>query len=128
MPVQFLSDAYMTEGSAALATDAAVREAIEGIDIGLLFEVKDGPDGDFTYYMKIGNGRVELARGILEHPSATVRNSYATAGKLVRNELSNQVAFLTGRVRISGNVGVLMKHGSVLDLIQSRLGSLDIQY
>jgi putative sterol carrier protein len=71
---------------------------------------------------------VELARGDLSKPDAKVRSSYHTAARLSQHQLSNQVAFLTGKVKISGNLGALMRHNATLDLIQATLSGLDIDY
>jgi hypothetical protein len=128
MGIPFLSDEYMQAGVASLAGDAGVQKAIAGVDVALLFEVTGGPDGDFSYYIDIGEGGVDLARGALENPSATIRSSYETAARLARKELSNQMALMTGKVKIAGSLGALMKHATVLDLIQSRLSDLDIEY
>ena len=123
----FLSDEYMEAGTALLADDPDVCGAIAGVDVGLAFEVTDGPDGDFSYYIRLGEGRVELARGVLENPSATIRSSYETAGRLARKELGNQMALMTGKVRFTGSLDTILTHRAVLDLIQTRLSALDIQ-
>lgn len=128
MPYQFLSPEYCEAGTRLLSADADVRSAIDGVEVSLLYAVRDGPGGDFAYHIAVSGGEVELGRGEIENPSATVKSTYDTAAKIARRELSNQVAFLTGKVRISGNLGALMKHTSTLDLLQEKLGSLDTVY
>jgi hypothetical protein len=128
MALQFLSPEYCEAGTRLLSADADVRAAIDGVEVSLLYAVRDSPAGDFDYYIAISGGEVEVARGELDGPSATVRSTYDTAAKIARRELSNQVAFLTGKVKISGNLGALMKHNSTLDLIQEKLGGLDTIY
>lgn len=128
MSVPFLSADYLAAGTDALAGDAVVQAAVKGVNVSLVYEVKNGPKGDFSYYIKIENDSVEVALGGLDHPSATVRSSYETAAKIARKDLSNQIAFLTGKVKISGNLAALMKHNSLLDLIQERLGGVDTTY
>lgn len=128
LAVRFLSDEYMRLGTETLRSTPAVRDAVDGITLGLLYTVASGPDGDFNYYIKVADGAVELARGDLADPDAKVRSSYHTAARLSQLQLSNQVAFLTGKVRISGDMGVLMRHNALLDLIQATLSGMDIDY
>lgn len=128
MSFSFLSSEYLAAGEALLADDGEVQAAIEGTDVSLVYEVRDAPEGGFSYYIKVADGEVGLARGGLEDPSATIKSTYETAGKIARRDLSNQVAFLTGKVKISGNLAALMKHNSTLDLIQDRLGRLETTY
>ncbi|MGA7269518.1 MAG: SCP2 sterol-binding domain-containing protein [Acidimicrobiia bacterium] len=128
MGYQFLSPEYFEAATRLLAADPDVRSAIDGVEVSLLYAVRGGPDGNFAYHIDISGGEVEVARGELDNPSATVKSTYDTAGKIARRELSNQVAFLTGRVKLSGNLGALMKHNSTLDLIQEKLSGLDTIY
>lgn len=128
MAYRFLSPEYCEAGTRLLSADADVRAAIEGVEVSLLYAVRDGPAGDFAYHIDISAGEVEVGRGEIDNPSATVKSTYVTAAKIARRELSNQVAFLTGKVRISGNLGALMKHTSTLDLLQEKLSGLDTVY
>jgi len=126
--VKFLSDEYMRLGNETLNASETVRKAVDGVSLGLLYSVTTAADGDFSYYIKVADGAVELARGDLSKPDAKVRSSYHTAARLSQHQLSNQVAFLTGKVKISGNLGALMRHNATLDLIQATLSGLDIDY
>ena len=128
MKYQFLSPDYFAAATKLLSADSDVRSAIEGVEVSLLYVVGSGPDGAFSYYIDVSGGEIEVARGELGSPSATVRSTYETAARIARRELSNQVAFLTGKVKISGNLGTLMKHNSLLDLIQNKMGGLDTVY
>lgn len=128
MGVPYLSAEYMEAGNTALGTSADVKAAVAGITLNLGFEVSDGPDGDFEHYIKIADGGVEVGLGSIEDPDATIRNSYKTSSKLSQGKLSNQMGFMTGKIKISGGMGVLMKYTTALDLIQETLSNLDVDY
>ena len=128
MAVRFLSEDYMRLGSEKLNASETVRKAVDGLQLGLLYAVSAAPEGDFTYYIKISDGAVELAMGVLANPDAKVRSSYETAARLSQNQLSNQMAFLTGKVKLAGNLGALMRHNATLDLIQATLSGMDLEY
>ena len=128
MGVQYLSDEYMAAGNVALEESAEVAAAIDGLTLAMAFEVADGPDGDFEHYISVKDGQVEIGRGHLPEADATIRNSYKTSSKLSQGTLSNQMGFMTGKIKISGSMGVLMKHSRALDVIQETLSGLDIDY
>ncbi len=128
MAVAFLSDDFMEQGTVLLNSTEAVRSAVDGVEIGVQFLVTEGPDGDFSYYIKVADGRVDVGRGDLEGADATMRSTYTTTARLARRELSNQKAFLTGKVKFSGNLAAVMRHGVTLDLIQQTLGEMDVAY
>jgi len=126
--VQYLSDEYMAAGNVALEESAEVAAAVDGLTLAMAFEVSDGPDGDFEHYISVKDGKVEIGRGHLPDADATIRNSYKTSAKLSQGTLSNQMGFMTGKIKISGSMGVLMKHSRALDVIQETLSGLDIDY
>lgn len=128
MAVRFLSDDYMRLGAEILNRNETVRKAVDGVDLGLLYTVTAAPEGDFTYYIKIADGAVAMGRGDLDDSDARVRSSYETASRLARHQLSNQMAFLTGKVKLSGNLGALMRHNATLDLIQATLTEMDVEF
>jgi hypothetical protein len=128
LAVAFLSDEFMEQGAALLNSAENVLSAVDGVEIGVQFLVTEGPDGDFSYYIKVADGRVEVGRGELEGADATMRSTYTTTARLARRELSNQKAFLTGKVKFSGNLAAVMRHGTTLDLIQQTLGEMDVDY
>lgn len=128
MGVQYLSEEYMAAGNEALAASTDVAEAITDLDLTMAFVVTDGPDGDFEHFIRISDGAVTIGRGATEQPHATIRNSYKTSAKLSQGTLSNQMGFMTGKIKISGSMGALMKHTGALDLIQETLSSLDVDY
>ena len=128
MAVRFLSEDFMVEGTTLLNDTEAVRTAVRGVEVAVQFDVTEAPDGDFSYHIKVADGRVDVALGALADANATMRSTYATTARLARRELSNQKAFLTGKVKFSGNLGAVMKNGTTLDLIQQTLGSMDVDY
>ena len=128
MPLAFLSDEFLAAGESVANADPGVQQAIAGLDLSIAIDVADGPDGDFTYHIAISDGKVAIRRGNLDEPDARVRNSYDVAARLARGELGNQLALLTGKIKISGALGKLVKHQGTLDLIQANLSDIDATY
>ena len=128
MGVTFLSEEFMSQGTAVSNQTESVRHAAAGKEVGIQFLVTEAPDGDVDYYIKVADGQVEVALGTLEDADAKMRSTYATSARLARRELSNQKAFLTGKVKFSGNIAAVMRNGPILELIQDALGSMDVDY
>ena len=128
MPLGFLSEEFLAAGESAANANPEVQQAIAGLDLSMVIDVADGPDGDFTYHIAILGGKVAIRRGNLDEPDARVRNSYDVAARLARGELGNQMALFTGKIKISGGLGKLVKHQGTLDLIQATLSDIDATY
>ena len=128
MPPAFLSEEYLAAGEAVANADPGVQQAIAGLDVSVAVDVADGPAGDFTYHIAISDGKVAIGRGDLDEPDARVRNSYDVAARMARGELGNQMALLTGKIKISGGLGKLVKHQGTLDLIQAIMSDVDATY
>jgi hypothetical protein len=126
--MQFLSDEHLAAATAAINQSAAVRLAAAGVTLAIVNTVTGAAGGDFTYYIRIGGGVVEMARGTLTQPDAEVRSSYDTAAGIARGEIANQTAVMTGKVRIKGSMLTLLKHASLLNQIQALSSTLPVTY
>ncbi len=129
MGVRFLSDEYMAEATRIMNEDEQFLSAIEGLDLGMQFTVTDAPgEGEFEYYIRIADGRGEMARGTLNDPDARIRNSYETAAGISRGEINSATAFMTGKLKVSGNVAKLMMAQGALSRLQDAMGGIDVDY
>ena len=66
MGVQFLSEDHMAKATAALQADTDFISSIATINLGLQFQVTEGPAGDVDYYLTVGDGTAEMALGELD--------------------------------------------------------------
>jgi SCP-2 sterol transfer family len=60
--------------------------------------------GDFVYHVDYRDERVTVHLGAADEPTVRLHADYETAAAIARGELSAQRAFMTGRVRIDGDV------------------------
>jgi len=126
--MQFLSDEHLAAATSALNQSAAIKHSAGGVTLSILNVVTGGASGDFSYYIRIADGAVEMARGSLDQPDAEVRSSYDTAAGIARGEIANQAAVMMGKVRIKGSLLRLMKHASLLNQIQALSSTLPVTY
>ncbi len=111
----FLSEEHMTTGTEALNADAGFQGAMSGVDLGLQFEVTDAPTGSVDYYLTVGDGVATLALGTLDDADASVSSDYETAAAIAKGELNVQMAFMTGKIKVGGNMAKVMMYQSLIN-------------
>lgn len=127
MAVQFLSQEWIDELEAALNADAAFGEAAAGTTVSLQ-QVITRPEGEVHYWTTLTDGVVAFGIGDLEAPDATIRQSYETAVGLARRETNPVMAFMTGKIKVEGDMGRLMAMQGILSKLADVMGTLDVAY
>jgi len=125
---KFLSEEWTAEVTTALDQHPGFRNAIGSADLSIQFVVSDTPDGEAGYYLRSSGGIPTLAIGTLEGADVTVRQSYDTATAISKGELNTQTAFMTGKVKVSGNLAKLMMHQSAIQQWNAATADLEIDY
>ena len=128
MAVKFLSEEWAQAVTEALNSHDGFKSAIGNADLSLQFNVTDGPDGDVAYYLKASGGQAEVALGTLDDPDVTVGQSYDTAAAISRGELNTQTAFMTGKLKVSGNMAKLMMHQSAIQQWGDAVKDIEVEY
>ena len=91
-------------------------------------EVTGTPEGDISYGFILEDGKVQLVRGEVEGPEATITQDYDTAAALSKGELNGQAAFMSGKLKIGGNLMKMMTLQGVLTQMPAALGDMDVEY
>ena len=125
---QFLSEDHFEAARAALAEDEGFQGAIANVDFSAQFDVSGGPDGDIVYYLKVSGGDTETELGPLEGADVTVSSDYETSQAISQGDLNVQMAFMTGKIKVGGNVAKIMMHQNVINDYARVLSGLDIEY
>ena len=124
----FLSDDHFSAAQDALSTDPGFQNSIANVDLGVQFDVSGGPDGDVTYFLKVSDGDVTTGPGPLEGADVTVSSDYETSQAISKGELNVQMAFMTGKIKVGGNMAKIMMHQNVLNDYARVLSGLDVEY
>jgi putative sterol carrier protein len=69
-----------------------------------------------------------MGSGDIEGPDATITQDYATAVALARGEMNAVSAYMTGRLRISGNLMLLMGLQGALAELPRVMQEMDVDY
>ena len=121
--VQYLSDEWM----------AAAQDALAGADpvggtgsepVVLQYEVTAAPGGKRSYGLRFADGNVAIEPGPHKDAVASFTLDYDVAAEIARGQLSTQAAFMQGRVKLGGDVMVLVRQHALLDGLQDALGAL----
>ncbi len=126
MGVQFLSDKHMAAATAALNANDDFVSSITNIDMGLQFHVTEVPGGDVDYYLTVGDGTATMASGELDGADVSISSSHETALALFTGELNTQMAFMTGKIKVAGNMAVLMMNQGVINKWAATVADIDI--
>ena len=127
MAVRFLSDEWAQALKAELNEDAAFKEAAAG-KTATIQQVIGGGDDETHYWIRIADGVIDMGLGDAEGPDATITESYETAVALAKSELSPVTAFMTGKIKVAGNMGMLLGLQSVLALLPTAMAAIDVAY
>jgi putative sterol carrier protein len=128
MAVKFLSSDWAAEVTSALNIHPGFRSAIGNSDLGIAFNVTEAPDGDVAYFLKTGGGNAELALGSLDNADVTVASNYETASAISKGDLNTQTAFMTGKLKVGGNLGKLMMHQAAISQWAAAVKDMEIEY
>ena len=105
-PVELLTQAWLDaqrELTQRLPERPGARARVE-------YRVAGGPDGEVVFHTVLEDGRIaESALGPAEpEPDFTVLVPHADYVAIVRGELDQNVGFMQGRVKVTGNIGRML--------------------
>lgn len=102
------------------ASDELRRLALDH-EIGITQTVTDGPEGDVTYHLQVGDGSVRFASGAAEPEHVTMEQTWDTAVAVATGELKAQDAFIRGSILLRGDQQRLLA-------AQPVFGALDVAF
>jgi putative sterol carrier protein len=107
---RFLSAEWLEQVAAAARDDPELQAAASGVSLTVQQVVTDGPDGEVAWHVRLGDGSVEIAQGRAPDAEVVITQSHETATEVGRGGLSPAEAFATGRLKLAGQVGLLIRH------------------
>ncbi|HEX6219875.1 MAG TPA: SCP2 sterol-binding domain-containing protein [Acidimicrobiia bacterium] len=125
---KFLTEEWANDVTQALHNHEGFKSAMGAADLGIQFNTEDGPEGEIDYYLKASGGTSNVALGTLEDPDVTVKQSYDTAAAISKGDLNTQTAFMTGKLKVSGNLAKLMMHQAAIQQWASAVSDLEVEY
>ena len=117
----FLSVDWLGQVAAAAKSDDGLRTAAGGVTLTVQQIVTGGPDGDKAWYLRFIDGEVDVVAGRADGPDVVFRESLETATRVSRGELSPAEAFASGRLKIGGQIGLLVRHHDMFARLRDAL-------
>lgn len=127
MTVRFLSEEWASELTAQLNASDGFKDAA-GSQSATIQQVITGADGETHYWTRIADGAIEMGMGDLEGADATITQGYETAVALAKRELSPVTGFMMGKIKVAGNMGLLLGLQGVLGQIAESMSTMDVEY
>lgn len=121
---QYLSEEWLEQAAAALAADALFAEAIADAELSILYEVSASPTGKTVYCIRMDHGTTSLVLGPAKDAQVSFGMDYDTAVSIAQGEVSAQAAFMQGRIKLGGDVTVLIRQHAALDGFSDALAAL----
>ena len=128
MSVKFLSEDWLSAINDTLAADDGYKSATETTDLSLQFVVSDAPDGDVEYSVTMASGTTTYAPGAAEGADATIRSNHETAMAIFKGDLNTQAAFISGKLKVEGNLAKIMMNQSAMTALADALKDMDVEY
>jgi putative sterol carrier protein len=126
--VKFLSEEWAQAVQDALNSNDAFKSAA-GSQTAKIQQVVTTPEGEKRYWFKLEGGQVKLGMGESPEPvDATITQDYETGAALSKNELSGTAAYMSGKLRVSGDLMKLMQLQGALGQMPAALKDLDVEY
>ena len=101
--VRYLSLAWIDALSREVANSSELAELSGSHNIGVTQIVTDGPEGDVTYHLRLGDGNASFGAGPADGEDVRMQQSWATATAVATGQLNAQEAFIKGLIRLTGN-------------------------
>jgi len=127
MSVKFLSDGWAAALKQELNQSDDFRQAAAG-QKATIQQVITGAEGDTHYWITIVDGQIDLGTGDVGGEDATITQSYDAAAALARGELSPVTAFMTGKLKIAGNMGLILGLQGALAQLPAAMAKIDVEY
>ena len=101
--IRYLSLDWINALSAEVAASEHMRELATHHDIGVTQVVTDGPEGDVTYHLVVGDGEASFGAGPAEPEEVKMQQTWQTAVDVATGELNAQDAFINGHILLFGD-------------------------
>jgi putative sterol carrier protein len=117
--IRYLSLEWISALSAEVAASEQMRDVADAHRIGVTQVVSDGPEGDVTYHLSVGDGEATFAAGPAEPEDVKMEQDWETAVAVATGELNAQEAFIGGRIRLYGDQALLLESQPVFGALDA---------
>lgn len=117
--IRYLSLEWLGALSAHVASSDHMREVALHHTIGVTQVVSDGPEGDVTYHIQVGDGHATFGAGPADPEDVKMEQNWQTAVDVANGDLNAQQAFISGQIRLFGDQGKLLDNQPVFGALDT---------
>lgn len=122
--IRYLSLDWINALSAEVADSGHMRTVAETHQIGVTQVVTDGPEGDVTYHLTVGDGDASFGAGPADPEDIRMQQDWETAVAVATGELNAQEAFIGGRILLFGDQQKLLDSQPVFGALDAVFSSV----
>lgn len=122
--LRYLSLDWINALTAVVASSEHMGEIATTHTIGVTQVVSDGPEGDVTYHVQIGDGSASFGAGPADPEDVKMEQDWDTAVAVATGELNAQEAFINGHIRLFGDQQKLMDNQAVFGALDAVFGTV----
>jgi putative sterol carrier protein len=125
--LKYLSEEWASAVTEKINQDDAFKQAA-GTQSAKLQQVVNTPEGEVKYYFKLDGGQAEVAIGEIDGAEATITQDYDTSVALAKNELTGTAAYMSGKIKVSGDLMKLMQLQGIFGTLPAVAAEMDVDY
>jgi putative sterol carrier protein len=127
MGVKYLSEDWAKSVTEAINASDSFKQQAAGKNVKLQYVVTT-TDGEVKYFTELKDGQANVALGEIEGPEATLSADYETSAALFKNELNATAAYMSGKLKIQGDLMKLMQLQGLVNTIPEATKEIDVEY
>ncbi len=127
MGVKYLSEDWAKSVTEALNASDTFKQQASGKTVKLQ-NVVTGQDGETKYYFKLQDGQADVGLGEIDDAEATLSADYETSAALSRNELNATAAYMSGKLKIQGDLMKLMQLQGLFNSMPEAVKEVEVEY
>lgn len=82
-------------------------------------------DADFKYWVRLGEGNLDVGEGEIDNPTITMRANSQTWSGLGSGEIDPTSAYMSEELSIEGNLQGAMVYGEILEMVRGFIDDLE---
>lgn len=122
--VRYLSLDWIRELTRDVAASDTMRQLAGEHRIGVTQVVTDGPEGDVTYHLQVGDGEASFGAGPADPEDVRMQQGWETAVAVATGVDNAQQAFITGKILLFGDREALIRAQPVFGALDAIFASV----
>ena len=127
MGVKYLSEDWAKSVTEAVNSNDSFKQQAAGKNVKLQYVITT-TDGEVQYFTELKDGQAQVGIGQIDDPEATLSSDYETSAALFRNELNATAAYMSGKLKIQGDLMKLMQLQGLVNTIPEATKSIDVEF